>query len=67
MQVCSICSNPFFEFGNNAQPINNGRCCNICNDTKVIPARLKTMREHLMKEKEDESRTAGSPPRPVGE
>ena len=29
--------------GNNAQPINDGRCCNECNMTVVIPARIAMM------------------------
>ena len=49
---CSICHekidghiNPFtnevyWTEGHNAQPINNGRCCTICNDTIVVPVRL---------------------------
>ncbi len=43
---CSICQghipmepNGWME-GNNAQPVNDGRCCNLCNWTDVIPARL---------------------------
>jgi hypothetical protein len=38
---CSICKESFRGMGNNAEPINDGRCCDICNDIKVIPARLK--------------------------
>ena len=41
MPNCSICKNPFTWFGNNAEPINNWSCCDTCNATKVIPARLK--------------------------
>ncbi len=26
--------------GNNAEPLRKGRCCDICNETKVIQARL---------------------------
>lgn len=43
---CSICGNPQDPwpggqgYGNNAWPINNGRCCNDCNTLLVIPARL---------------------------
>ena len=40
---CSICQQPFNnneQFGNNAEPINNGRCCDICNRQIVIPKRL---------------------------
>lgn len=46
---CSICSeiikpNSFgWKYGNNAQPINDGRCCDICNYKYVIPARLKQL------------------------
>ena len=29
--------------GHNAEPEANGRCCNFCNDTKVIPARLRSV------------------------
>lgn len=41
--ICSICGakiNSIYE-SHNAQPINNGRCCSICNDFKVIPTRLE--------------------------
>lgn len=41
-QYCSICGRVMIEeFGNNAQPVNNGRCCNNCNFTVVIPARMR--------------------------
>lgn len=40
-QECSICGEEYRGFGNNADPINNGRCCEGCNATKVIPARIK--------------------------
>ena len=41
---CSICKhNDIGKYGNNAQPINDGRCCDMCNQTKVIPARIKEM------------------------
>lgn len=33
----------FYDIGNNAQPLKNGRCCNLCNDTRVIPARIKNV------------------------
>ena len=29
------------EIGNNAEPLKSGRCCDECNMSKVIPARLK--------------------------
>ena len=45
--LCSICKyNEILGFGNNAQPINNGICCNWCNGEFVIPARIKQMQRH---------------------
>jgi hypothetical protein len=41
--VCSICHEEADGFGNNARPINDGRCCDHCNRTIVIPARLRAM------------------------
>ena len=38
--VCSVCGKKYIGYGNNAQPINNGRCCDDCNEKKVIPFRL---------------------------
>ena len=43
---CSICKyNDILPpgYGNNAQPINNDRCCDWCNNEFVIPKRLKDM------------------------
>jgi hypothetical protein len=37
--ICSICYKKYVGFGNNAQPLNSGRCCNNCNSICVIPAR----------------------------
>lgn len=45
--LCSICGGPQEPwpggsggYGNNAWPINHGRCCNACNTRFVIPARI---------------------------
>ena len=53
---CSICSEEIkgqvvtdkdgnqsvpYEGGNNAEPVNSGRCCDKCNMEVVIPARLE--------------------------
>jgi len=46
--ICSICMEPYFGIGNNAEPINKGRCCDFCNDD-VILARLKEMGINLSK------------------
>lgn len=41
---CSICGGYGWPDGShNAQPVNNGRCCGICNVTTVIPMRLQRM------------------------
>jgi DNA repair exonuclease SbcCD ATPase subunit len=38
--TCSICGHEYTHFGNNAEPVNSGRCCDMCNAKEVIPARL---------------------------
>lgn len=45
---CSICFGEIevvgtWAEGHNAEPVNNGRCCGVCNDAVVIPARLRLM------------------------
>ena len=38
---CSICHLEIEdEFGHNAEPINTGRCCDLCNEVFVIPYRI---------------------------
>ncbi|KKN51132.1 hypothetical protein LCGC14_0625960 [marine sediment metagenome] len=43
---CCICKKEIkpdvtgWDEGNNAQPIADGRCCNDCNNIKVIPERI---------------------------
>lgn len=46
LHLCSICGEPYFGFGNNAQPVNDGRCCNECNSLYVIPARINKSLEN---------------------
>ena len=41
---CCLCGKPFQGYGNNPAPLTNDdrmRCCDDCNITKVIPARLQ--------------------------
>jgi len=38
-KTCSICRKKYLGFGNNAEPLKAGRCCDKCN-TKVMIARL---------------------------
>lgn len=40
---CVICRKNFDGKGNNAEPIAKGLCCDFCNTSKVIPARLMLM------------------------
>jgi len=42
---CSICHKPYTGFGHHAEPVNKGRCCDVCNDRVVIPIRIRRMRE----------------------
>lgn len=56
---CSICEKCIPEKngwsqGNNAQPVNNGRCCDECNARVVIPARLREMRGRQGEEEDQE-------------
>lgn len=37
---CCICGYLYGGHGHNASPVAEGRCCDTCNGTKVIPARL---------------------------
>mgnify|MGYP003153150555 FL=1 len=49
---CSICGGPIDEHrhpetgevywteGHNAEPVNDGRCCTVCNDSVVISRRM---------------------------
>lgn len=43
--VCSICGGDYSGFGHNADPVTGGRCCGVCNFTKVIPARLEVLKK----------------------
>lgn len=44
--VCCICGREFTGWGNNPWPVKeDGECCDECNRTKVIPARLMRVRK----------------------
>lgn len=45
MAKCSICHKEYKGYGNNAYPVNNGRCCDICNATIVVPRRMQNFYE----------------------
>lgn len=38
---CVICGKKIEGYGNNASPVREGSCCDECNKSVVIPARLK--------------------------
>lgn len=40
-EPCCLCGEIIKGFGNNALPLEDGRCCEDCNLKKVIPAGLK--------------------------
>lgn len=37
---CVFCKRTITNYGNYAEPVKNGRCCDLCNELVVIPARL---------------------------
>jgi len=41
MKRCVLCGKKYEGYGNNARPLKEGYCCDLCNITKVIPERLK--------------------------
>lgn len=43
MSRCVICGELIVGYGHNAVPVRDGRCCDICNDFRVIPARLRAV------------------------
>lgn len=58
-QYCSICGKEYQGYGNNAQPVNEGRCCDICNYTTVIPRRMQEYSK--TKEGEKDGKTSSEP------
>lgn len=44
--TCVFCGVEITDYGNNPAPLKDeGRCCDHCNLTKVIPARLEQVQE----------------------
>lgn len=46
--VCCLCGKVYASgyFGNNANPVFDGRCCDACNMNYVLPARILKMVAH---------------------
>ena len=42
-QTCSICQLPYEGLGHDASPVSSGKCCETCNWSEVIPARIKAI------------------------
>ena len=49
----SICGKKCKGYGNNAKPVNNGRCCNDCNYKVVIPKRIEVSMSMKPHKKQD--------------
>ena len=43
---CCICGGPLGKYGNNAEPVKSGKCCDDCNIDVVIPARLNASKNN---------------------
>ena len=44
--TCVLCGGEYSRWGNNPVPCAYvGRCCDLCNDSKVIPARIRSVME----------------------
>ena len=43
--ICCFCGAKFSGYGNNAEPVSNGRCCDWCNFAVVIPARVRKLQD----------------------
>lgn len=62
--TCSICGKRFKGFGNNPAPVTNGendRCCDVCNESIVIPARMKAAVNQAMKQAGTDQETRSEP------
>ena len=53
MPTCSICGKHYEGYGNNAQPVNDGRCFDYCNATIVVPRRMQDYRNQLRKDEDN--------------
>lgn len=45
-KICCLCNKEFTGWGNNPEPLKEeGECCSVCDQTKVIPARLSELQK----------------------
>jgi hypothetical protein len=46
VNICCLCGEPYTGYGNDPWPVKDeGRCCNGCNTSLVIPERLKRYKQ----------------------
>lgn len=45
---CCFCGKPIEGYGNNAEPLKHGSCCDYCNQTLVIPAKIQLANKGYM-------------------
>ena len=55
---CSICKNPIkvvgtWDLGNDAWPVKNGRCCDACDMSVVLTARIDMMKDERKEVKDN--------------
>ena len=43
IEKCCLCGKDYEGYGNNAQPVCEGRCCDHCNLSIVIPERIRRL------------------------
>lgn len=49
---CCFCKKEIKGYGNNAEPVREGQCCDSCNQIFVIPARIAAMMKHYESSKQ---------------
>ena len=54
-EKCALCGEEIKGYGNNGQPLVNGLVCDKCNEEKVIPERLKRMKDNFKTESLDDN------------
>ncbi len=50
MKTCVLCDREYEGYGHNAQPLDDGLCCDECNDD-VVKERLRRAGEHPAQKK----------------
>ena len=51
---CSLCNKEEWGFGNNPAPLPGDKCCDECNNTKVMPARFAELSKRRMDDDYDD-------------